>query len=373
MSNELVIPKGFQKPAIFQNRQVEGNLAKGIHTGFGVIGYKGRQWSVRYRGEETYLMNQHGDPLASIPVVILDSAPNVSKVYYAGTYQEGSTEAPDCYSVNGLVPENDSKKKQSNTCGACPHNVWGSRINEATGKKGKACMDSKRAAVVPFDDIENKIYGGPMLLRIPAASMANAANYATQLNAMGYDTYMVGTKVSFKVGESYPHMEFGVHPFPMTEEQAEQVDEMRKHPLVQQILGSGGEFAQAAAHEAAAQASALPEPTASPVGTVEQPKVTPATASATTTAVKPKATNGSAPAGAMKTTTSFGGGAAPNGNAVSASTIEAKKRGRPPGSTNKEKPTEKQAAPTPEPMPVEEDADFDTLLARDLAEYDIPS
>lgn len=367
MSNTLVIPQGFAKPAIFQNKKIEGNLAKGVHTGFAVIGYKGRNWSVRYRGEETHLCNANGDPMASINVVILDSAPNVSKVYYQGPWVEGSTEAPDCYSVNGVVPENDSKQKQSNTCAACPHNVWGSRINEATGKKGKACMDSKRAAVVPFDDINNEIYGGPMLLRIPAASMANAANYANQLSAMGYDTYMVGTKVNFKVGESYPLMEFSVVPRPMSDEQAELVEVMRKSPLIPQILRGGGEYSQMPPQEPTTQATG-PSPSPSPVGTVQQPKVTPtpveADAEPKTAPVQGAGTNG-AGNGAEKVVSGFGGGA------PAPAKIEAKATGRGRLAKKTEAAAPKVEPTKPAAMGVEEDLDFDALLKQDFADLGI--
>lgn len=177
MSNQL-IPQNFGAVASrFQNVQVEDDLSSGIQSSFGIIGYKGKVWSIRYRGDETQLMREDGDgPKSSIEVVILKASKHVSKIWYEHGYVEGSSAAPDCFSNNGVTPEPTAAKPQCSTCAMCPHNQWGSRITPA-GKAGKACADSKRVAVTPAGDIANDVYGGPMLLRIPAASLQDLAMY----------------------------------------------------------------------------------------------------------------------------------------------------------------------------------------------------
>src|SRR5690606_37267297 len=157
----------------------------GIQSSFGLIGYKGKVWSIRYRGDEQQLMRDDGDgPRGSIEVVILKASQHISKIWYELGYVEGSNAAPDCFCNNGIQPEITSAKRQSETCALCPHNQWGSRITPA-GKQGKSCADSKRIAVVPQADILNETYGGPMLLSVPAASLQDVAMYGQKMQQMG--------------------------------------------------------------------------------------------------------------------------------------------------------------------------------------------
>jgi hypothetical protein len=56
MSQELV-PQNFGPiSARFQGVAVENDLGAGVQAGFGIIGYRGKVWSTRYRGEERQLM-----------------------------------------------------------------------------------------------------------------------------------------------------------------------------------------------------------------------------------------------------------------------------------------------------------------------------
>ena len=98
-------------------------------------------------------------------------------------------------------------RSRTTTCAGCPQNAWGSRITPA-GKKAKACADSKRVAVSPLGDIRNEAFGGPMMLRVPAASLVDFANYGDGMDARGYQYYAVGTKMSFDSAEVYPKLVF---------------------------------------------------------------------------------------------------------------------------------------------------------------------
>ena len=221
---------------------VNDELSAGIEMGFPILGYRGKVWSIRHRGEERTLMRPDGDgPRNSVEVVILKAGTNKSKIWYQNGYVEGSTEAPDCFSTNGLTPDPQSKAAQCTTCAACPHNQWGSRITPA-GKKGKACQDAKRAAIAPLQDIPNEMFGGPMLLRVPAASLQALATYAEQLKGMGYHYFAVGTRISFVATESYPKFEFSPIRL-LTDAEAEQVLHFRDSAQVQRILAEGETFA----------------------------------------------------------------------------------------------------------------------------------
>jgi len=237
----------------FAGTPVVDDLSSGIQSSFALVGYKGKVWSLKYRGDETQLLRDDGDgPRGSIEVVILKASQSISKIYYKDGYVEGSNAAPDCFSNNGVTPEATSTAKQCESCAVCPHNQWGSRITPA-GKQGKSCADSKRIAVAPLQDLENTVYGGPMLLRVPAASLQDLAMYGQKMQQMGYPYYSIGTKIAFDPGESYPKFVFsGVRP--LSDAEADIVLSAREGHTVSRIL-SESEFGPA---PAAAPAEAAP-------------------------------------------------------------------------------------------------------------------
>jgi hypothetical protein len=250
MSN-VMIPSNFGAVSTrFANQKVEDDLSAGVSAGFGIISYRGKVWRTKFRGEETSLMREDGDgPRASIEVIILKAANHLSKIFYKDGYKEGSTESPDCFSTNGLTPDINSKAKQANTCANCPMNAWGSRITPA-GKPGKACSDSKRAVVVPLGDMDNEVFGGPMLLRIPAASLQDLAQYGQKMGALGYPYYAIGTRISFDVKEAFPKFVFNAIR-PLTDEEADRVIELRDDPRVGRILSEAEVSVEAAPAEPA--------------------------------------------------------------------------------------------------------------------------
>jgi hypothetical protein len=132
----------------------------------------------------------------------------LSKKYYLGGYVDGESKAPDCFSVNGMVPDPASRAKQSTHCATCPQNIWGSATNAATGKKSKACRDGRRIAVVPSGDEANIDLGGPMLLDIPPTSLAALDRYTTYLERNGADISQVITRISFDATVTHQSLVF---------------------------------------------------------------------------------------------------------------------------------------------------------------------
>ena len=238
MSQNLInIPQGFAGalPSVFQGVGGADELSAGVTGGFGIITYKGKVWRTKYRGEETVLFAADGrNARPELEVVIVRAAPVISKVYYQEGFVEGSSAPPDCWSVNGLVPDAAAPKKQSNTCAGCPQNAWGSRISDA-GKAGKACSDNKRLAIVPADDIRNESLGGPMMLRVPPASLQDMAQFGKMMEAKGFPYYSFVTRLRFDPNEAYPKFVF--EPVrPLTDDEAKLVIEMRDNPITQRIL-----------------------------------------------------------------------------------------------------------------------------------------
>jgi len=264
MANELTLPAGFGPlPAAFAgDTGSNDDLGAGVASSYAVVGYRGKVWSIKYQGDEKQLMREDGDgPRNSIEVILVKSSPAISKIFYRAGYVEGSNAAPDCWSANGQVPDGSVLNKVSPTCATCPMNAWGSRVTEA-GKQNKACADSRRVAVVPLNDIHNELFGGPMLLRIPAASLKDLKAYGTLLDSHGFKYYAAATRVSFDPAEAFPKMVFTALRS-LTNEEASLIKELREDPRTRTVLNEDLAAAQAAATAAATVASS---PFGQPVG-----------------------------------------------------------------------------------------------------------
>lgn len=233
-------------PAAYQHLVAEDELGAGIEASFGIVGYKGKVWRIKFRGnEEIVTRPDDGTPAASLEVVIVKASPHKAKTYYAGTFVEGSVERPDCWSNNGQTPDPAVPTPVHPVCATCPMNVFGSKTSD-NGSKAKACQDHKRVAVIPLNDMANEIGGGPMLLRIPPASLQAAAEYGGNLKRVNRPQFTVGTRITFDPEVAHPQFQFR----PMrvlTEEEIAYVIELRDDPRVERILNEGNDFAAVAA------------------------------------------------------------------------------------------------------------------------------
>lgn len=275
-----------------QNNELSG----GVSTGYPIISFKGKTWSLREGGESTVIMRPGTDdePASSLEVVIVKANPNLSKVYYPNGYSEGSDEKPACYSNDGLHPAGDAQHPQCSNCAACPNNAWGSRITE-NGSKGKACSDSRRVAVAPSGELNR-----PMLLRVPAATLKDLAQYADMLTRRNAPYQAVVTKIGFDTSVAHPKLTFKATRWLEAAEAAE-VAKLMNAEIIGTIIGTSArpstEQPRLVQKTQAADVSELGErPASAPVvqaapapAKVEKPK-----------AAKPKTTGFAAPAAAPK-------------------------------------------------------------------------
>lgn len=252
------------------------SLGAGIQSAMPVLSIKGKAFRLKYRGIETVMMRKDGDgAMSSLPVVIVKASQTISKIFYERGYVEGSTEPPDCWSTNGATPDASATKKQSASCASCPMNAWGARITPA-GKPGKRCADSKRIAVVPLDDIDNEAFGGPVLLRVPAASLGELKSYGDKMHSIGYPYYAIGTRIAFDPGAEYPKLVFsGIRA--LEDDEAAKVLALRDSDAVRRVLNETLDFDMPAPAEEKLSTAALfeqpPEPKPEPkVGAKPEPK-----------------------------------------------------------------------------------------------------
>jgi len=260
MSDIIPFESG-QLPAHLQNQDVaaaNSALTEGVLGGFPVLSIKGKAFTVVTSDSRRIITkpDEPDEPASNIQVVIIDANPQLSKVYYKGEYEDGSNEKPTCVSDNGIAPTG-GESKQSTTCAACPHNVWGS----GKGGRGKACADARRLAVAPPANITE-----PMLLRVPPASLRPLQEYGVTLAKRGVAFDAVSTKLRFEPSESSPKLIFQPVGF-LDEAQYAQVQQVKTEAVVDQITGKAPTPESAPAQPA----PAAPEPTPEPVAVAPEP------------------------------------------------------------------------------------------------------
>ena len=226
----------------------DDSLAGGIGTSYAIINYKGKTWSLRYRGETHLFKDKTGQLMPAIDVVILHAAPGKSKSYFP-TYEDGAGDPPLCSSLDGIVPDDGVEQKQAEACAICPRNELKVQKN---GRRGKECQDYKRLAVALMPNVTARMFGEPMLepvfLRVPPASLNALALLDQKMGAKGlgyhYSAYL--TRISFVQVDgkgqplSYPQMQFyAVRP--LTKEELLPVLDMRKDPQCVRITGEAGQ------------------------------------------------------------------------------------------------------------------------------------
>jgi len=235
--------------AHFDASTLAGDLTEGVGGGFGVVSFRGSKWRIKYAGDETLVTNEDGEAKPSLEAVILKASKAISKIFYSKKYEEGDDTAPDCWSIDGIAPDPASTNKQHANCATCPNNVWGSRVTDS-GKKAKACADNRRLAVVPLHDIGNETFGGPMLMRVPAASLADLAQFGNLMAKKGYPYNAIGTRIGFDPNASYPKLTFKAMRA-LSEAEIEEVAAHYQGDVIDRILSEMPEALPAAANEPA--------------------------------------------------------------------------------------------------------------------------
>jgi cell division septation protein DedD len=216
----------------------ESDLVDDILGGTGGIypnlSIRGSKWRVKFEGEEEAITNAKGHAEPALEVVLVRANPKVSKRYFQGEYEDGDGDSPVCFSHDGVKPHENAQEAQSDLCAMCPHNKRGSKI-APSGAKIKACGDYRRVVVVPYPDIDNEVFGGAALLRVPAASLSSLGKYGRELKSAGWNPYQVVTELSFDTEAAYPKINFAPVK-PVEDKDIDQIKELRDSDHVAEIL-----------------------------------------------------------------------------------------------------------------------------------------
>jgi len=207
MSEMTLFSKGGNTlPAHLKNLQLDATT-KALMGGSGGTG--GKRISIR---GNVFRMMVDGKEIAqnedrAMNIIIAAANANVSRNYYAGTYQEGQAMAPTCWSNDGVAPDIKAEQPQASKCASCQQNIKGSGQGDS-----RACRFTQRLAVLLENDIRGDIYQ----LSLPAQSIFGAAengkmplqSYAKFLGSHGLPVTAVVTEMRFDTASATPRLTF---------------------------------------------------------------------------------------------------------------------------------------------------------------------
>lgn len=199
MANEVKIPEYLKKFMAQPNSESDSLASASISVPR--ISLRGRTFRFIESGEEKHKQNE------SIHIVILGVEPEAGrfiKTFYEGQYASGDSAPPTCASSNGLNPDHWVTSPQSQHCATCVKNQFGSATSR-TGKKTKACRDSKRIWVVKPDDIEGVVYG----LNVPVTSLKALSEFGSTVKSMNVPLSAIIVEIGMTDAE-YPLLTFAM-------------------------------------------------------------------------------------------------------------------------------------------------------------------
>ena len=217
--SEMTLFKG-GLPAYLKGSDDATNALAGTSDGGGLgarrISIKGGVFREFIGGKEYRVSEER-----SMNVVIVKAAPKVSRIFYAGSYVEGETVSPTCWSSDSQRPDDKVKDKQAATCLTCPKNIKGSGQGES-----RACRYQQRLAVVLDNEVTKKevyqlvlpptsVFGDGEKGKLPLQAYArHLKNHGTPITGvvteMRFDTASPTPKLVFKPVRAVTEEEYEV-------------------------------------------------------------------------------------------------------------------------------------------------------------------
>ncbi len=252
MGQELQVPDSFKGKAPSQGFSfldpTSESLAEGIGQSYGVIGYKGKVWSLQYKGENNIFTrevmmgpttNPDDDKTTSnyIDLIVLRDPGHKARSYYE-VYEEGAVGIrPICASMDNQYPDADVQEKQSDVCGICPRSRWKTDVN---GRRKVECSEYKRLAVLLMPEQSARLLGEPLVepvfLRIPPDSLAELEKFGRQKTKEGFHYSTFVMRISFD--PKAPHPKFLYKGIAILgNEEAGLILELREDSLAKRITG----------------------------------------------------------------------------------------------------------------------------------------
>ena len=274
MSNVPAITRTFLPISqVFADAPVD-DLGEGIRTALAQLSINQNVFGINHHGTYEGLPPQQA---RQIEIVIVKSAKTQSKAFWQGGFTGGNA-APDCWSSNSLTPDAQVPTPVSKACSVCINDAF---VTGQNGLKNKPCGDHKRLAIVPAGDLENAAYGGPMIFRIPAGSLAALDKYGYELKKYGVPYYAYTTWVTLTIDPQKKVTKLVFEPGrPLTDEEATIIKELRDDEksgrIVNEVLlGYSESDTDATEGAPPAPAAAVAPKTAAPVAPRQSAPVAP--------------------------------------------------------------------------------------------------
>lgn len=130
-------------------------------------------------------IGQNAVPKNELPCVVIATVDE--NLYYEDKYDPDSPKSPVCFAFGEegeeMVPHPKAQSPQAESCGACPHNKWGS----ADSGRGKACKNSMRLALVPEsakESVEAMLGAEVVFAKLPVTSVKNWRTHVQKVAAV---------------------------------------------------------------------------------------------------------------------------------------------------------------------------------------------
>jgi hypothetical protein len=124
-------------------------------------------------------------PGNTMTMIAIDTA--FERALYEGAFDPNNPKSPVCFAItkegDDPAPHENSLYPQHATCNGCPMNEWGSA---GEGRRGKACKELRRVALIPADKLESvdDIKNSELAMaRVPVTSVRNWSNYVHKVAA----------------------------------------------------------------------------------------------------------------------------------------------------------------------------------------------
>jgi hypothetical protein len=205
MSDLTLFSNSSELPAYLKNAALDDvtSALAGESLGSRRISIKGGVFREMIGGKEYRVSEER-----SMNVVIVKAAPKVSRIFYSGSYSEGETVSPTCWSSDSQRPDEKVKEKQSATCLTCTKNIKGSGQGDS-----RACRYQQRLAVVVDGEIQkHEVY---QLVLPPTSVFGDGEKgklplqaYARHLKNNGVPITGVVTEMRFDTASPTPKLVF---------------------------------------------------------------------------------------------------------------------------------------------------------------------
>lgn len=201
--NAITLFGGSKLPSYIKELGIDETTRNLLGSGGGKrISIRGGVFRKIVNGEEVMTNDDR-----SMNIIVVRSSQHVNRSYYPGTYVEGASVPPSCWSTDGEKPDEGVENPQSSACRDCPMNIKGSGQGDS-----KACRYSRRLAVVLDGDLE----GDVMNLTLASTSMFGKGDgdkmpleqYVRYLTGHGVPLTAVVTEMRFDTSASTPKLTF---------------------------------------------------------------------------------------------------------------------------------------------------------------------